>query len=37
MRIIIKLSRKKALKFARHLRHEHPRYSKSLKLKGGKR
>jgi hypothetical protein len=37
-RIIIRLPNKKAVKFSAHLKSEHPKYSKSLKiLQGGKR
>jgi hypothetical protein len=33
VKIIIKLSKRKAVRFARHLKQEHPKYSRSLKLK----
>jgi len=33
MKITINLPKKKAMKFARHLKAEHPKYSRSLKLK----
>jgi hypothetical protein len=33
MKIIVRLSRKKAMKFARHLKQEHPKYSRTLKIR----
>jgi hypothetical protein len=33
MKIIIKLPSKKAIKFLKHLKSEHPKYSRGAKLK----